>query len=123
MPDKNVSPVGWYIGSYIIRFTELENPNDNDESRCYAWENTRIIKAKSFSQAYDKILKVAKLDTKPYKGGPEGIPVQWVFEGVTELLPVYEEIEDGSELMYKEINRTKLKNLRKLIKSKNELTR
>ena len=122
MQNDSDSPVGWYIGSYLVRFTEVSAAKDVElENPCYAWENTRLIKAGSLSQAYDKLVKEAKLDSKPYKGGPEGIPVKWVFEGVTELLPIYEELEDGSEIMYREYNRTKLKNLRKLVRSKKEL--
>ena len=123
MSDKNISPVGWYVGSYIIRFIELnQNGNDDLEKRFLAWENTRIIKASNLDEAYDKLVKEAKLGTDPYRAGKEGVPVQWVFEGVTELLPIYEELEDGSEIMYREHNRTKLKNLRKAIRKKNEFS-
>jgi len=119
--DKNISPVGWYVGSYIIRFIELnETSNDDLEKRFTAWENTRIIKAKNLDEAYDKLVKEAMLGCEPYKGGPDGVPVQWTFEGVTELLPIYEEMEDGSEIMYREHNPKKLKNLRKLVRKKNE---
>ena len=64
-----------------------------------------------------------KLDhyTKPYRGGEKGIPIQWVFEGVTELLPIYEELEDGSEIMWAEHSPRKLKNLKKLVRESNEL--
>ena len=111
------------MGSYIIRFIELnQNGNDDLEKRFLAWENTRIIKASNLDEAYDKLVKEAKLGTDPYRGGKEGVPVQWVFEGVTELLPIYEELEDGSEIMYREHNRTKLKNLRKAIRKKNEFS-
>ena len=119
--DKNISPVGWYIGSYLIRFIELnENDNDDLEKKFLAWENTRIIKAISLDEAYDKLVKEAELDTKPYKGGKDGTPVKWVFEGVTELLPIYEELEDGSEIMYREHKPKKLKKLRKAVYEKNE---
>ena len=121
MTDKNISPVGWYIGSYLIRFIELnENDNDDLEKKFLAWENTRIIKAISLDEAYDKLVKEAELDTKPYKGGKDGTPVKWVFEGVTELLPIYEELEDGSEIMYREHKPKKLKKLRKAVYEKNE---
>ena len=121
MVDKNISPVGWYVGTYIIRFIELNKEcNDDLEKRFIAWENTRIIQAISLNEAYDKLVKEASLSCKPYKGGTEGVPVQWVFEGVTELLPIYEEFEDGSEIMYREHNPTKLKNLRKLVRGKDE---
>ena len=122
MYDKNISPVGWYVGSYIIRFIELnENSNDDLEKKFLAWENTKIIKASSLDEAYDKLVEEAQSETEPYKGGKDGIPVQWVFEGVTELLPIYEKLEDGAEIMYREHNPTKLKNLRKRVKEKSEI--
>lgn len=120
MHDKNKSPVGWYVGSYLIRFIELEDiGNDDLEKRFLSWENTIIVKASDLDEAYGKVVDVAKSDTKPYKGGPDGIPVQWVFEGVTELLPIYEKIEDGSEIMWAEHKPRKLKNLRRIVKLRN----
>ena len=122
MSDTNLSPVGWYVGSYLLRFTELNKPNNNDpEAKFQAWENTVIVKAKSFDEAYEKIVKIGKSESKPYKGGIEGIPVQWVFEGVTELLPIYEDLEDGAEIMWREHNPKKLKNLKKCVRDKDEL--
>lgn len=121
MRDKNISPVGWYVASYLIRFVELNESGNNDpEKRFIAWENTIIIQAKNLEDAYDKVIEEVKYQTKPYKGGPEGVPVQWVFEGVTELLPIYEELEHGAEIMYREHNPTKLKNLRKAVKQRDE---
>ena len=121
MHDKNISPVGWYVGSYLIRFIKLEDEKKDDpEEKFTAWENTVIVKARELDEAYEKIVEVAELDTKSYKGDPEGVPVQWVFEGVTELLPIYEELEDGSEIMWREYNPTKLKILKKCVRQKHE---
>ncbi len=123
MSDKNISPVGWYVASYIIRFVALEEQgNEDPEKRFTAWENTIIIQAENLEDAYDKITEEAKYQTEPYKGGSEGIPVQWIFEGVTELLPIYEELEHGSEIMYREHNSTKLKNLRKAVRQRSEFS-
>lgn len=120
--DKNISPEGWYIASYLIRFIELnEEGNDDPERRFLAWENTIIVQANNWEEAYDKVVEEAMIGTGPYKGGTEGVPVQWVYEGITELLPIYEKFEHGAELMYREHNKTKLKNLRKKVKSKNDL--
>jgi hypothetical protein len=116
MHDKNISPVGWYVGSYLIRFIELEEKGNFDpEQRFHSWENTVLIKAGSIEEAFKKVEEIAKSDTKPYKGGPEGVPVQWVYEGITELLPIYEELEDGAEIMWCKRQPRKLKNLKKLI--------
>jgi hypothetical protein len=113
--DKNTSPVGWYIGTYLIRFIELdEEGNDDLEKRFYSWENTVIVKADSMEEAFLKIEIIAKEEEEPYKGGPQGIPVQWVYEGITELLPIYEELSDGAEVMWGEHRPRTLKRLRSM---------
>jgi len=38
--------------------------------------------------------------------------VRWVFEGITELLPVYERLQDGAEIMWAEKESVKLSALR-----------
>ena len=121
MTDKNISPVDWYVGAYLMRFIELNDDNNFDEEeRFTAWENTVIVKAKSLDEAYEKIEKIGQSDSEPYKGGEEGVPVQWVYEGITELLPIYEDLEDGAEIMWREHNPKKLKNLKKYVKQKQD---
>ena len=120
MSAKNISPVGWYVGSYLLRFIELEEPgNYDEETRFLSWENTILVQASDLDDAYDKIEKIAVEHTEPYKGGNQGVPVQWIFEGITEILPIYDEIGHGSEIMFSESTK-KLKNLRKLIRKKGE---
>ena len=122
MYDKFTSPVEWYVGTYFLRFIELsDTKNDDLEERFDAWENTVIVKAKSFDEAYDKVTEIGKQSSKPYKGGADGVPVQWVFEGVSELLPIYEKLEDGAEIMYREHHAKKLKDIRQYVREKREL--
>jgi hypothetical protein len=120
--NPNISPVGWYIGSYLLRFVELEDQgNDNPERRFLTWENTILVKAANLNDAYDKVVAVAQGATKPYKGGRSpGVDVQWVFEGVSELLPIHEEIGDGAEVMWAQYSK-KLKNIRKRARTKAQL--
>ena len=57
MNDKNVSPVGWYVGSYLIRLIELGDMGKEDlENRFLTWGNTIIVKASSLDEAYDKVV-------------------------------------------------------------------
>jgi hypothetical protein len=121
MSDKNVSPVGWYVPSYLLRFVELDRADKEEpDARFLTWENTIIVRAVDLDDAYDKTTVIAMALTEPYKGGPDGVPVQWVFEGVTEILPVYEEIEDGAEIMWAERQPRKLKNIRTCVRRKGE---
>jgi len=116
MNDENIPPDGWYVGAYLLRFIELEETGNFDlERRFHSWENTVIVKANNLEEAFEKVEKIGKSDTEPYKGGSKGVPVQWIYEGITELLPIYEELEDGAEIMWRERKPRKLKNLRKFV--------
>jgi hypothetical protein len=118
--SSDVSPVGWYIATYQLRFIELaDNRKEDPERRFTMWENTVLVKARNLREAYRKVVKIGKGHTAPYKGGPDAVDVRWLFEGVVELLPVYEEIEDGAEIMWAEHTRA-LKNIRKLAKKVGE---
>lgn len=117
--DKNKSPIGWYLGSYLLRFIELKNKRNNDpEERFTSWENTVLVKAKTIESAYSKIERIGRQNSKPYRGGPKGILVQWEYIGVTDVLPIYEEIADGAEIAWAERAPRKLKNLQQLVKLK-----
>ena len=118
--DRNRSPVGWYVASYLLRFIEIGRKGNNDPNRRFlSWENTVLVKAKNLDDAYSKVLKIGRESGgRSYRGGSKGIPVRWVFEGVTELLPVYEKIEDGAEIMWAEHSPKALKTLRRLVNPK-----
>ncbi|MFZ3192635.1 MAG: DUF4288 domain-containing protein [Moraxellaceae bacterium] len=114
--ERKISPIGWYIASYLLRLVELKDPKKDDlEQRFLSWENSVLIQARSIQEAFDKVVRIAVAETEPYKGGEDVVDVQWVFEGVTEVLPIYEALEDGSELMWCERFPRKLKNLRRLV--------
>jgi hypothetical protein len=122
--DKNLSPVGWYYASYLLRFVELRETGRNDaEKRFLAWENTVLVKAKSLDAAYDKVEKIAGTQTKGYRGGPQGIRVKWEYVGITELVPVYERIADGAEIAWTDHGSRKLKTLRNWVKPRSAFRR
>ena len=119
--SKNISPVGWYYGSYLVRSVEIEESgNDDLESKFLVWVNTVIVKATDLSEAYDKIETIGKEHEVRYEAGRDKIPVKWVYEGIIELLPIYEELEDGAEIAFTEYKSTKLKKLRKLVRNKDD---
>ncbi len=117
--DKNVSPVGWYLVSYLLRFVELNDEHkDNDEARFLSWKNSILVRAQTLDEAYARGLKMAREAAKPYKGGPSGVPVQWKLVGVTDVLPIYEELQDGAEILWTERAPRKLKNLKMMVRPK-----
>jgi hypothetical protein len=120
--SKDISPVGWYVGSYLLRFIERDDADNDDMNRKFlAWENTVIVQAGSLDEAYAKITRLAGRETSTYTGGMEAVPVQWVLEGLTELLPIYEPLEDGAEIMWAKHDAVKLSELRRRTLSLTEL--
>jgi hypothetical protein len=118
--NSDISPVGWYLATYQLRFVELaQTGNDDPERRFITWENTILVKASGIDEAYDKAVTFGLENTSPYKGGPAGVDVQWVFEGILDLLPIYEELADGSEVAWGEYTRA-LKTIRRRAISKDE---
>ncbi|GAB2199459.1 DUF4288 domain-containing protein [Sessilibacter sp. MAH4] len=115
--DKNISPVGWYIGTYLARFIEVEDSNNNDpEARFATWENTVIVKALTLEEAFEKVETIGLEHAEPYKGGKTEVPVQWEYLGIIDLLPIYEELGDGSEVIWTSNHPKKLKNLKSMVK-------
>ncbi len=149
--SKSISPVGWYVGSYLLRFIEVDaKGNDDPEGRFLVWENTVIVRAESFEQAYAKVQAIGEGETAPYQGagltpadweitqaaadrmgvnvdeitdskqkGP--VAVQWVFEGISDLLPIYDELADGTEIMWANHNKRKLKTVKRWAKTCDQL--
>ena len=48
-----------------------------------------------------------------HKGGSDGVDVQWIYEGITDSLPIYDELEDGAELFFSE-SKKKTQNFKKV---------
>jgi hypothetical protein len=67
--DSDISPVGWYVATYQLRFVELAQAGNEDlERRFLTWENTILVKASQIDVAYDKAVEFGLANTQPYKG-------------------------------------------------------
>ncbi len=119
---RNISPYGWWIASYLERFEFRDENNSNLNRRCTAWENTIIIKARNREEAFHKAEKIGRLgcDDKGYLT-TDGRPCVWRYEGLTSLLPIYEELEDGAEILWKEHENVTVKKVKSWVKDKPEL--
>ncbi|HMV49311.1 MAG TPA: DUF4288 domain-containing protein [Blastocatellia bacterium] len=108
------------MASYLERF-ELENENlENPNRRCLSWENTIIIKARNREEAFRKAEKVGKLGNglEARINGRTGV---WRYEGLTSLLAIYEELEDGAEILWNEHKNVTVKKVKSWVKSKDQL--
>jgi len=116
VPFRNKNHTGWWVFSEVQQWVSNRQKTLTPTSRCLVWENTRLIRAKSRDEAYRKATKL----------GRAGLPSKtrddaWRFAGISMLLPVYEEIEDGVEILWSHLGRLPVKSIKWLVKSKNQL--
>lgn len=122
VPHRNQSLYGWWIASYLERASWDDEPSPGEDEPCLAWENTVIVKAVDREEAFAKVARLASDDgatfedaTQPSRRG------RWVFEGLTSLLPIYEELGDGCEVQWTEHDGVPLGKLRERVRAKHEL--
>lgn len=106
MKEKNKSPHGWWVATLIERFEYENEDTSNLKRRRRAWTNTIILKAKNRDEAYQKAIDYGNLgnDGKyEYIDAVSKKRSKIVFEGLSSLLPVYDEIdEDGTEIVFED---------------------
>ncbi len=75
-----------------------------------------MIRARNREEAYRKAVRI----------GSEGHPIktkggEWRFAGISTLLPVYERLEDGAEILWADRGPLSVKSIKKLVRSKRQL--
>lgn len=120
LSDASESPVNWYIAGIILRLEVIGGKELQPNNRFLSRENKHLIKVENPNRAYEKALKLGKESEGIYVNS-DGENVRWVFEGLTSFLPIYEELEDGAEIIWIERENKTLRTMRKLIKKKEDL--
>jgi hypothetical protein len=121
IPYRNRAPHGWWTASYIEQAVWNDDLKPSPNQRCVAWENTILLKAPNREAAYKKAIRLSK--NRPTFESEDGKRKgRWVFLGLTDLLPIYEEIEDGAEILWTEHKNKTVKNVRARVRQKHELT-
>ncbi|MFK7775384.1 MAG: DUF4288 domain-containing protein [Saprospiraceae bacterium] len=119
----------WYIAEIIEKCEPVHRNENQDLRRVITWGNHHLIKANSPVRAFDKAVKIGK--EAEYKFiNSDKLEMEWIFVGIGGLVPIYEDIEDGAELMWDDYgyisNRRTMRmkyekaELMKMLKSKNE---
>jgi type IV secretory pathway VirB9-like protein len=118
--DTFESPVNWYVARVLIRFAIVGENTENLNRRCTAWENTILVKAENVEEAYSKAIEFGKQEESEYIN-TDGKKVRWIFEGLTSLLAIYEELEDGAEIIWNEYENKSVKKIKSWVLPKEKL--
>jgi len=107
----------WYIAEIITKCEAVEKSNKKDLRRVTTWGSHNLFKATSLSQAYDKAVKFGKNSEHSFING-YNIKMEWLFVGISELLPIYEDIEDCSEIMWTDYGFISDRKTKRMVKDK-----
>lgn len=124
IPDRNKSPYGWWVATLIERFQFDDEDVSNPRRRCRAYSNTIILKADDREHAYSKAIEYGELGTSDSSGWSDGNgrTGKWIFEGLSSLLPVYDEIDpDGTEIFFRDDERVTVGKVKSWVCKKEEL--
>ena len=103
------------------RFEFYDELKSNPNRRCLAWENTILVKARNRDDAYKKATSLGKASDGTEAWFGSGRKGAWRFEGLTMLLPIYEELEHGAEILWDEHVGRSVKSIRAMVRTKREL--
>ena len=116
IPFRNQSRSGWWIFREVQQWVSRRQQKLTGDSRCLVWENTRLIRARNRDEAFRKATRLGQAGHPSQTLGGE-----WRFAGISMLLPVYEDIEDGAEILWVDRGQMPVRSIRKLVKSKRKL--
>ena len=85
----------WYL-AWLVQDITVE-----DDPRNVVHTSTRLIRADSPEEAYDKAMLLGSEEEATYEN-TQGKRVTITFRGLTDLNVIYEELEDGAELAFDE---------------------
>ena len=122
IPFRNRNHTGWWIAYYVERFEYYDEDRSKLNRRCLAWENTILVRAEGREEAYRKAMAFGRIGDGS-EGHDSGTRRRgaWRFEGLTSLVPIYEKIEDGAEILWREYKGRTVKKIKNRVRSKKEL--
>ena len=91
----------WYIVEIIEKCEAVNRNEKQDLRRVTTWGNHHLIKADTPEKAFDKAVKLGKESNYKFINS-DNVEMESIFVGIGELLPIYEDIEDCAELMWRD---------------------
>jgi hypothetical protein len=113
----NRDHTGWWIFEEVEQWMSKRQKKLSLTSRCLVRRNLRLVQAKNREEAYRKAMKFGRAGMPSKTHGGE-----WRFAGISMLLPIYDSMEDGSEILWEEDAVMSVSKMKKLVKSKHELS-
>jgi hypothetical protein len=92
MKISSTSRTGWWIAGLLVKHSGTE--------RAPFWNNYHLVRADDWRTAFRRATEIGESDTR---AGNDAFSDKQTFIGVTDLLPIYDQFEDGAELLWEEL--------------------
>jgi Domain of unknown function (DUF4288) len=106
--------VEWYLAELVMKITVADDP------RTVVHQDLVLVRASTPHRAYKKALKFGKRSEISYDN-PDGKAVRISFEGLSDLVEIYEDLEDGAEINYRYEVGLSEKQIKSLVRPRNRL--
>ena len=93
MNQYEQSRTGWWIAGLLEKQPFVDRPP--------YWNNYRLIKADDWRTAFRKAIEMGEASARI---GNEAFSGHHEFIGVSDLLPIYDALEDGAEVLWQELD-------------------
>ena len=87
------------------------------------WENLVLIQAPDLASAYDKAAALGKTCEDDDTWYDDRGRLRHVFDGIAALLPIYEDLEDGAEVMWTDHGEMTAAKAKRMVRTKRQLLR
>lgn len=120
MTKKIINKGDWFLVEIIEKFEPVDSDKTKELRRVTTYGNYHLIKALTPSQAYDKAVKIGK--TSNYKFiNSDKMKMRSEFLGIGDLIPIYENLEDGAEILWHNYGFISAKRSKKIARTKKEI--
>ena len=98
----------------------MDSDTSNELRRVTTFGNFHLINAETSSIAYEKALKIGKLSNYKFANSDQ-VEMKSSFLGIGDIVPIYEDIEDGAEILWTDYGFISDKRSKKMVRTKKEL--
>ena len=92
-PSQDSSPTGWWVAGLLERLSL--------DGKIEYWNNYRLVRAVHWREAFQRARAQGNSDCD---AGRRAFSGETIFLGITDLLPIYDELEDGAELWWQKLD-------------------
>ncbi len=122
MKEKISNRRNWWLVSVCEQNEVVGTDKQNPRRLAATWVNSLLINAPTLDDAYDKALRLSRIGGGRYRA-VGGKTAYWKVVGVVDLVPVYDDIEDGTEIMWTDRGAMTVGKAKKEVLTKSDLKR